>query len=147
MLAFDAYSEANAFGKTRGMGLSKQAWMITPKIRELDALMTPALQARIVEGHPELAFTRLGGAPCACAKRNAEGQRERMQRLRLHGIDAASLLRAARARHPLKRHFADDDLFDALALMLTAQAFLDGAAWRMGDGARDARGLVMEICG
>ena len=147
MLAFTAYEEANAYGKMRGAGLSKQAWNITPKIRVLDALMTPAKQARVVEGHPELAFTRLGGAPCAQPKRTDAGKRERLQRLNAAGVHGAALLRAARKAHPTRSIFTDDDLLDACALALTAEAHLSGKAWRMGDGARDARGLLMEICG
>lgn len=147
MLAFAAYEDANAYGKARGAGLSKQAWNITPKIRELDALVTPYLQSRLVEGHPELAFTRLGGQACAHAKRTPDGKRERLRLLKKHGVGAADLLRAARATYPSRRVFADDDLLDACALALTAEACLDGKAWRMGDGARDARGLLMEICG
>lgn len=147
MLAFDAYEQANAYGKARGAGLSKQAWNITPKIREIDALMTPALQARIVEGHPEYAFTRLGAAPCAHPKRTEAGQAERLARLKANGVDAGGLLRTARARHPAKRIFADDDLIDACVLSLAAHARRSGKGWRAGDGARDARGLLMEICG
>ncbi len=147
MLAFEAYEDANKFGKARGAGLSRQAWNITPKIREIDALMTPALQARIIEGHPELAFTRLGGTPCRFAKRTTEGRTERLAILEACDIDAAALLRVARSRHPLKRDFADDDLFDSCALSLTAEAVFNNCARRMGDGARDSRGLLMEICG
>jgi predicted RNase H-like nuclease len=147
MLSFEAYEHANAFGKARGAGLSKQAWNITPKIREIDALMAPSLQARIREGHPELAFTRLGGAPCAFSKRDAKGQRERLRRLDDHSVNAVRLLRAARQQHPTKRVFADDDLIDACALALAAEAARVNKAWRLGDGARDARGLLMEICG
>lgn len=147
MLAFDDYADANAYGKARGAGLSRQAWNITPKIRELDALMTPTLQHRVVEGHPELAFTRLGGQPCSDAKRTKAGKYERLLRLGASGVPGAALLRAVRERYPARRIFADDDLIDACALALTAQARLDGAAWRMGDGARDARGLLMEING
>ncbi len=147
MLAFEAYADANAYGKARGAGLSRQAWNIAPKIRELDALMTPALQDRIVEGHPELAFTRLGGQPCSHSKRTEAGKQERLQRLDAHGVPGAALLQAARDRHPARRVFADDDLIDACALALTAEARLHGASWRMGDGVRDARGLLMEING
>ncbi len=148
MLAFDGYPEANAYGKARGAGLSKQAWNITAKIREIDQIITPTLQRRVVEGHPELSFTRLGGAPSSHAKRTAEGQCERLRRLIDNGIaDAPEVLEKTRASFPSKRIFADDDLIDACALALTAAAILSGSAWRLGDGARDARGLLMEICG
>lgn len=147
MLAFETYEDANTYGKAHGAGLSKQAWAITRKIREIDALLTADLQARVVEGHPELAFTRLGGAPCGHPKRKIDGQLERLERLAANDIDARALLRSARVRHPFKRTFADDDLIDACALSLTAEGLQMNKAWRMGDGARDARGLLMEICG
>lgn len=147
MLAFTAYEDANAYGKERGAGLSKQAWNITPKIRALDALMTPQMQIRVAEGHPELAFTRLGGTPCAHPKRAIEGTHERLRRLTEAGIEARRVLRDTRKAHPSRSIFADDDLLDACALALTAEARLNGRAWSMGDGARDARGLLMEIAG
>lgn len=148
MLAFDRYEDANAFGKANGAGLSRQCWGIVPKIREADQQMTRDLQGLVGEGHPELAFTRLCGAPCAYPKRTAEGARERRSALvaaGLFSIDA--LLADLRRRHPRKREFADDDFYDACALSLTAEARLAGAAWRFGDDARDARGLLMEIWG
>ena len=43
MLGFDRYDEANAWGKANtGKGLSKQAWMIAPKIREIGRRPAPA---------------------------------------------------------------------------------------------------------
>ena len=41
--------------------VSKQMFNIFPKIREVDALMTPALQTRVREVHPEVAFAALNG--------------------------------------------------------------------------------------
>lgn len=41
--------------------ISKQAFYLFPKIREIDALMTPGLETRLYEVHPELAFWRLNG--------------------------------------------------------------------------------------
>lgn len=146
MLSFGTYAAANAWGKSLGPegggGLSKQAWHLMPKIREIDSLIDPADQDRIGEGHPEVAFARLNAGPCAHPKRSPEGVRERMLILKRAGVaDPAALIeRAGRAAKA-------DDVLDALALCLTAAARLDGSAWRLGDGARDARGLVMEIWG
>jgi predicted RNase H-like nuclease len=148
MLRLETYAEANAFGKTLGAGLTKQAFALTPKIREIDDLMTPALQSRVAEGHPEVAFARLAGAPCAYSKLVADGRAERRDLLRRNGVPAIDLLyKGLRERFPLKRMFAIDDLYDACALALTAEARIVSGAWRLGDGARDARGLVMEISG
>ncbi len=155
MLDFETYAEANAWGKAQarrltgkeaGGGLSKQAWMIAPKIREVDACMTPARQARLGEGHPEVAFWRLNGAaPCAHPKRKPEGQAERRALLAANGLDPDPLFPAVKAA--AKGGVGLDDLYDACALALTARARLEGDAVRLGDGARDARGLVMEIWG
>lgn len=48
-----------------GMGLSKQAFGILPKIREIDELLQDRreLRSRVYEVHPELCFQRLAGAP------------------------------------------------------------------------------------
>lgn len=147
MLAFDDYAAANAWGKARGRGLSKQAWMITPKIREIDAVITPHDQARLGEGHPEVAFARLnGGKPCAHPKRKADGAAERRRLLTGAGLaDPEALFARVRKEHGAG--VARDDVFDACALALSANARLDGCAVRLSDDARDARGLVMEIWG
>lgn len=146
MLAFGAYGEANAWGKANGAGLSKQAWMIMPKIRELDAAIGPEDQVRIGEGHPEVAFARLrGGLPCAHSKRRPEGLSERRAVLAGAGLDAEALFLAAHHTHG--PDVGRDDVYDALALALTARDRLAGKAWRLTDGARDARGLIMEIWG
>ncbi len=148
MLGFDRYEDANAFGKATGAGISKQCWGIVTKIREADLVVTPELQRIVGEGHPELAFTRLRGAPCAHAKRRHDGERERRNALISAGLDTIDdMLADVRRIHPRKSEFANDDFYDACALSLTAQARLEGAAWRLGDGARDARGLLMEIWG
>lgn len=148
MLGFEHYSDANAWGKTMGAGLSKQSWNIMGKIRELDATITPALQAKVKEAHPEVAFTRMRGKPCGHAKRQPEGIAERLSALADHEfpVDPADLFSELRKTHracDVKR----DDVIDACALALSGIETLDGRCVRMGDGEKDARGLIMEICG
>jgi predicted RNase H-like nuclease len=149
MLGFASYAEANAWGKAQQQngGLSKQAWMIAPKIREIDDVITPADQARLGEGHPEVAFARLKGGPCAFAKRKPEGQRERLQLLKRAGVtNAEDIYLALRAEHG-GQAVGRDDVYDACVLALTAKARLENRALRLSDDARDARGLLMEIWG
>ena len=127
MLAATTYAEASAVA-----GLSKQAFHLLPKIREVDAVMTPRRQHRIVEVHPELCFAALVGAPCTAPKRTAEGRAERL----------------AAVHPPVKRPpsgTAWDDVLDACALVHTARRLVHGAVERLGDSARDARGLRCEI--
>lgn len=116
-------------------GLSVQSFNLLGRIAELDVLIDPSLQDRVVESHPELAFARLHrGAPLATSKRTPHGL---LERARLLGVDTVPTPpRGARA----------DDVLDALALVHTARRIADGSAERLGDPhARDERGLRMEI--
>lgn len=142
VLATTTYPEALAVHRAAdGRGLSKQAWHLLPKLREVDSAMTPALQDRIVEAHPELAFARLAGAPLATVKRRADGRAERLALLLPHVPDAAAHL------DPVPRGARADDVLDALALAVLMRAHLRRRADVLGDGARDARGLAMAIVG
>ncbi|MEO0399875.1 MAG: DUF429 domain-containing protein [Pseudomonadota bacterium] len=151
MLDFDDYHAANAWGKAQGPdaggGLSKQAWNITPKIRALDAALSPDDQAWLGEGHPELGFMRLTGAPCRHPKRTDAGARERRRALREAGLDPREAIAAFRKHTPTKSALADDDILDAAVLSLSAQARISNNALRFSDEKRDRRGLVMEIWG
>ncbi|WDI31422.1 DUF429 domain-containing protein [Hyphococcus flavus] len=149
MLAFDTYEQANSWGKaqTPSSGLSKQAWMILPKIREIDDAINADDQQRIGEGHPEVALWRLNdGAPCRYPKRTREGQLERAGLLTASGAETPEYhYQALKEQYGAK--VGVDDVFDACALALTARARLDGEAVHLSDGAKDARGLIMEIWG
>ncbi|HET7652099.1 MAG TPA: DUF429 domain-containing protein [Acidimicrobiales bacterium] len=124
---------ASAFADVTGMPV--QAFHLLPRIAEVDRLVDAALQDRVVEAHPELAFTRLhGGSEVRTAKRTAEGL---AQRARLLGLGAPP-------RPPAGAR--TDDVLDALALVHTARRIADGTAERLGDPtATDERGLRMEI--
>src|SRR4030095_12244879 len=70
--------DATHYEHVRPYGVSVQAFHILPKIREVDRLMTPALQQRVYEAHPELAFRSLTGHPMRHNKKTTAGQRERL---------------------------------------------------------------------
>ncbi|HEY8527711.1 MAG TPA: DUF429 domain-containing protein [Acidimicrobiales bacterium] len=138
VLGSPTYAEALARSRAAsGRGLSRQAFNLVAKIAELDRVMRPDLQDRVVEAHPEMAFARLAGRPCAAPKRTAAGRAERLALLAGAGLGDLSGTRLAGA--------APDDVLDAAALTLTAARVRDGEAERLGDGARDARGLRMEV--
>lgn len=152
MLSLPDYASANAGGKTQGpgCGLTRQAWHILPKIREIDDAITPAHQATLGEGHPEIAFCRLNGMkPCAHRKRSAYGKRERLAILERNGLpNVEALVAGARAEAKMiGARVARDDFYDACALALTAAARLEGRALRLSADERDSRGLLMEIWG
>ncbi|MGB0498492.1 MAG: DUF429 domain-containing protein [Rubricella sp.] len=137
------YATANAINrKVTGKGLSKQAWMIAAKMREVDAAITADLQGRIREGHPEVAFTEAAGAPMTHHKTKLHGLFARLAVLQGLGIDPANLIDTL----PPDIAAQPDDLIDACILAHVAARCIDGTALRLPDDpARDARGLAMEI--
>lgn len=130
--------------RATGRSLSEQALGILPKIREVDAAMTPALQARVKEVHPELVFAAAGGGGLADGKRTGKGRAARLALL------PRAFARAAptRERRPwLAKEVALDDYVDALAALVAALRIARGAGRRLpaGRDERDERGLAMEI--
>lgn len=140
MLDAETYAEALAIGRgIDGRGTSRQAFNLIPKIRELDAHMTPRRQRRIVEAHPELCFALLVGAPCLTNKHTLEGRRQRLGAIEAIHPDVVDRLREP---HP---GAAVDDVFDAYALTVTARRLIGGHVERLGDSARDGFGLRQEV--
>jgi predicted RNase H-like nuclease len=138
LLGTRSYDEANA--RSRAIverGLSVQSYNLLPRIAEVDALMTSELQGWIREVHPEVVFNRLKGAPLDHPKRRTAGRQERLAVLRPHVGDVSELPRAS--------GIAGDDALDAIACALAARAVVREEAIALGDGARDVRGLAMEI--
>jgi len=132
--------------RATGRSLSAQTIGIMPKIREVDAAMTPALQLRVREVHPELVFASLSPAErgLAASKKTEQGRRERLALLP-PALAAAAPSRTDRT-FPASA-VALDDYVDALAALVTAGRLLRGEARRVPRGGvdRDARGLAMEI--
>jgi len=125
------------------IGITKQTYALVEKIREVDEMMSPARQDRIVEVHPELSFFELNEqVPVVAPKRSAEGLAQRVGLLerRWHRDAGAVVDRSASS------DAARDDIVDAMAACWTAERVLAGKAVRVPDDPpRDARGLRMEI--
>ncbi len=120
----DAYAAANEINRANGgKGISKQAWNIAHKIRELDALLrtTPRAATLIHESHPEIALWALGGHEMAYNKKSSAGRGERLTLLTEHYPHAPTLYADA-MKHYRRKHAAPDDILDALALAITAQS-------------------------
>ncbi len=138
-----SYREAT---RLNGAGMSKQAFHLMGKIREVDALMQPALQQRIFEAHPELAFLTLAGHPMRHNKKTSAGAGEREALVAScfgeHFIEPQTV----RERYP-RSQVALDDVLDAYALAITASRLHGGSAMRLPDSEpeRDGKGLSMEI--
>jgi predicted RNase H-like nuclease len=137
------------YDEVRKQGMSRQAFGLLPKIREVERLMTPALQNTVYEAHPELAFTAAAGAPMRLNKKTTAGREERLQ--------ALSRATEPRLPHPsqllsqglkaLKRtQAAADDLLDGMVLTRTAYRIATAQATCLPpDPPVDSLGLRMEI--
>lgn len=128
--------------------ISIQAFGLFAKIRELDVWLREdkARSNRVIESHPEFAFTILNsGEPMALPKKikgkvNSAGMAERRALLCAMGFDAASLNQQA------PRGANSDDVLDACVLLLVAERKLRGLAKAHPDNfGRDAFGLPIAI--
>jgi len=128
-----------------GKKMSKQAYGILPKIREVDEYLTAhsRVASRVVEVHPELSFATWN-RNCAMVhnKKNAEGKAER-RRL----IDKVWPGQMNRLRGTLKgEDYALDDLHDAIAALWSVRRWVADEGDEVGDiKARDGKGLGMRM--
>lgn len=124
ILAMEDYPEANETSKRlSGKGLSKQSFYITPKIREVDQLITASDKVRgmLREAHPEVCFYGLaGGNPMRHSKKTKEGFDERLKLLVKYQPGVESAVELAMSDYP-RKIVAADDILDALVCAVTAR--------------------------
>jgi predicted RNase H-like nuclease len=139
LTAGDDYWALNALARRTRAGLSRQTYNLLPKMREADAVLTPAMQHRVRESHPEVSFCALKGGFLQQAKRTREGRQERLALLTaVYGPGAEEW------RPPPGAAF--DDLYDAAVLAWTAARVASGDCVTLpATPEYDARGLRMEI--
>jgi predicted RNase H-like nuclease len=139
VLAAGDYEQACALSRAAcGKAVSRQLFNILDKIREVDALLSPALQQRLVEACPELSFAVLKGAPMTFSKATAAGRAERTGVLGAVFADVGAHMSSP---PPGAR---TDDVLDAFALAWTARRYTSGSHLHLG-GELDETGLRMEM--
>lgn len=118
----DDYATANAWSKEHlGHGLSKQAWMLAPKIREVRALAATDGLA-LYETFPELSFLAMNdGHPMSHPKRTWTGMTTRLALLGEHGLRIDADVGSA-------GDVAADDMIDAAALAWSGMRIATGRA-------------------
>ena len=145
LLDYATHAEASAQSRVlTSKGLSIQSFGIFPKVAEVNRQMTPLLQSRIVEVHPEVSFWALAGnQPMQYSKRNAAGYEERAALL----ADVLSIpIPDRREARSMTRPCSPDDVLDAIVAAWTASRVVAGIAKRLPDDPeRDKKGLRMEI--
>jgi len=138
---YASQADANRALRARGeAGVSAQLWNLRAKIREVDAALTPALRARVIEAHPELTFLRLNGGRPLPSKKSAEGLAMRRDLLLRDGFAELDVWlmrwRKGKGAKP-------DDVVDACAAAIAARDARH--VLPAGEAPRDARGLAMQI--
>jgi predicted RNase H-like nuclease len=127
-----------------GRALSRQAFAILPKIREVNRLLidVESLQPRIREIHPELCFTVWnGGRPMQHRKSVQAGAADRERLIDREWPGVRELV----AHNLPNSGWQSDDLCDAFAALWTAGRIASGVARTFGSRVRDAHGLPMEM--
>ena len=136
-----SYEKASAVNRsTTGRSLSRQAWGIAPKIRQVDDAITSSCQQWAFEVHPEISFWNLNGKnPMKFKKKSKEGKAERLLLLRtpFPGIDLHLQTRP--------HHVGADDLLDAAAAAWTALRYRAGNAESVCNAEHDDKGLTATI--
>jgi predicted RNase H-like nuclease len=128
--------------------VSKQLFMIAPKIREIDAVLRAdaALLRRVHEVHPELAFWRLNGGRALDEPKKVKGVCYEPGLALRRGLLVAAGLPASIVTSAPPKGAGADDLLDALACAAIARRIHAGTARPFPDSpGRDAYGLPVAI--
>lgn len=140
-LAAEGHAEASTINRERtGRGLSRQAWGISRKIKQVDDAITSDCQRWAFEVHPEVCFWALAGQrPMVHNKKTDAGVRERLDLLRTVFPDIQ--------RHLLNRPSGvhKDDFVDAAVAAWTALKLQRGTASHVCTPERDDKGLELSI--
>lgn len=146
VLKSTSYLEACTIRESiEGKRMSKQAYAILPKIREVDAILSssPDLQRQVREVHPEVCFHFMNEARTPLqSKKSASGHQERLALLA--PIFGDGVIQALEARRDLSSQ--PDDILDAFTALWTAERIYQGTARSFPEFPEvDSKGLRMEI--
>lgn len=127
-----------------GKGAGLPVWGIAPLLREMDAAVSPELQKRVLEFHPELAWKHLAGEVLA-SKHRGRGLLQRFDVLLREGTTGIFDLQ----RDPVAETVDLDDILDAVVGLAVADGVWKRPEMKrrlpVGEPPRDEHGLRMEI--
>jgi predicted RNase H-like nuclease len=145
VLSAQTHAEACRIQRSiEGKGMSRQAFGILDKVREVDRVLRkrPKLRRKIVEVHPELSFAMWRGRPMRYPKRTAAGKAERRRLINRTWAGAVIQCEALIER----KGCGLDDLLDAFAGLWSARRLALAEATQLPDKrAADSCQLPMRI--
>jgi predicted RNase H-like nuclease len=144
VLGAKSQSQASLIGRSiDGRGVSAQTYSILARIAAVDSIMSPLLQARLREAHPELSFAAWAGAPMLASKKTPSGRAAR--RALVDSFFGPSAFPFVRALFP-RALVRDDDILDAFACLWSSIRLARGTASVLPYAAAqvDPHGLRME---
>ncbi len=140
--SFEEANEIHRRTSENASGISRQAYGAVAKIAEVDDLMTPRIQQRVFEVHPELSFMELNhGEPMALGRTRAGGLLARIRILSEHGLIAG----LEDVMKDIGKTRLDDAVDATVVAWTAARKYRDEAVRLPERPERDVRGLRMEI--
>jgi predicted RNase H-like nuclease len=140
---YAAANRANKASSPDKIGISRQSFGLSEKMREADEFITRELQPPVCEVHPELCFYQLNGQqPMKHSKKKREGLLERRRVLLKAGF---AVVISAIGQYP-RTKVAEDDILDACVACWTAERVLkEQEIGILANPTLDGRGLQMEM--
>jgi len=141
-----SYDEAKSINKAvEGKSLSKQAFCITPKIREVDEFLLKNPNLKLIEAHPEISFKYLNdGGVLRSRKSKPEGIEERLSILERYNRKTPDLYQGILG-NTLRKHVRRDDILDAICLAISMELGAQKLQYLKDENAVDERGIEMKI--
>jgi predicted RNase H-like nuclease len=144
----ESYEKACKVNKElAGKSISKQAWNIVPKIRDVDSFLieNETFREKVKEVAPEICFQALTGFPMKFSKKNPDGFFERIEALISVCQLTDEIVRAAISKYR-RKEVAKDDILDALAAAITAKMGCeDGFEYVPCEPETDGKGLKIQM--
>ncbi|HEU5402816.1 MAG TPA: DUF429 domain-containing protein [Terriglobales bacterium] len=141
---YDLARAENSKSSPARIGLSRQAFGLFPKLLDVDECMSPQLQDRVFEVHPELSFYEMNGQRAMTErKKSSSGFSQRRSLLERAGF--GNVIEVMLRGYP-RKDVGRDDVVDACVACWTAERIRKENAIRVPEVRLvDARGLRMEI--
>jgi predicted RNase H-like nuclease len=130
-----------------GKRISKQAWNIVPKIRDVDGFLieNENFREKVREVGPEICFQSFAGFPMKHPKKEVEGFLERKEALCNVCTFADEVIEYAFSKYR-RKDLAKDDILDALAAAFTAKIGSEhGFVYVPQEPETDGKGLKIQM--